>query len=162
MKRLFAAVLLARAAFGATQVRDTIYTSFPDVLFSGRIVISAPSMTTPDNRTVLRWERSYLITDGILAVDLEPNDTATPAGTSYQVVYHPRSTRHRHLAALKVRVPREKPIVPSVVPVWAGANVQEREGTHPLLAVLQHRFSRLRLIWADQAYTGDRAAWVWA
>ena len=46
--------------------------------------------------------------------------------------------------------------------VVTAANVQEREGAHPLLEVLRHRFSRLRLIWADQAYTGDLAAWVWA
>jgi putative transposase len=31
-----------------------------------------------------------------------------------------------------------------------------------LLDVLRHRFSRLRLIWADQAYAGDLIAWVWA
>jgi putative transposase len=46
--------------------------------------------------------------------------------------------------------------------VVTAANVQEREGAHHLLEVLRHRFSRLRLIWADQAYTGDLAAWVWA
>jgi putative transposase len=31
-----------------------------------------------------------------------------------------------------------------------------------LLAVLHDKFSRLRLIWADQAYAGDLLAWVWA
>ena len=46
--------------------------------------------------------------------------------------------------------------------VVTAANVQEREGAHPLLEVLRQRFARLRLIWADQAYTGDLAAWVWA
>ena len=30
-----------------------------------------------------------------------------------------------------------------------------------LLARLRHQFSRLRVIWADQAYTGDLAAWLW-
>jgi putative transposase len=30
-----------------------------------------------------------------------------------------------------------------------------------LLARLRHQFSRLRLIWADQAYPGDLAAWLW-
>jgi putative transposase len=41
------------------------------------------------------------------------------------------------------------------------ANVQDRTGAESLLACLQHQFSRLRCIWADQAYTGDLAAWVW-
>jgi putative transposase len=31
-----------------------------------------------------------------------------------------------------------------------------------VLAVLRHGFSRLRLIWADQAYDGALVPWVWA
>jgi putative transposase len=31
-----------------------------------------------------------------------------------------------------------------------------------LLVVVRHLFSRLRLIWADQAYAGDLMAWVWS
>jgi putative transposase len=30
-----------------------------------------------------------------------------------------------------------------------------------LLAILRSKFSRLRLIGADQAYTGDLVAWLW-
>jgi len=30
-----------------------------------------------------------------------------------------------------------------------------------LLARLRHQCSRRRLIWVDQAYTGDLAAWLW-
>jgi putative transposase len=30
-----------------------------------------------------------------------------------------------------------------------------------LLAILRHKLSRLRLIWADGAYAGDLLAWVW-
>ena len=39
--------------------------------------------------------------------------------------------------------------------VVTAANVQDRAGAESLLACLQHKFSRLRCIWADQAYTGD-------
>jgi putative transposase len=42
------------------------------------------------------------------------------------------------------------------------ASVQDRDGAIHLLDVLRHKFSRLRLIWADQAYAGDLVAWVWA
>jgi putative transposase len=42
------------------------------------------------------------------------------------------------------------------------ASVQDRDGAMSLLDVLRHRWSRLRVIWADQAYTGDLIAWVWA
>ena len=41
------------------------------------------------------------------------------------------------------------------------ASVQDREGAMSLLDALRHRFSRLRLIWADQASAGDRVAWLW-
>jgi putative transposase len=40
------------------------------------------------------------------------------------------------------------------------ASVQDRDGAKTVLAVLQHRFSRLRVIWADQAYAGQLIAWV--
>src|SRR5664279_1915480 len=85
-------MLVAVTATGApTQIRDTGYTGFGGTLFSGRITVTAPDMTTPDGRTVNRWEQSYTITNGIISVDLEPNDTATPAGTSYVVIYRPKS-----------------------------------------------------------------------
>ena len=31
-----------------------------------------------------------------------------------------------------------------------------------LLDVLRHQFSRLRLLWADQAYAGELVSWLWA
>jgi len=75
----------------ATEIRDTIYTGFSGVLFAGRMTIDSPAMTTGDGRTVQRWQRTYTITAGVISVDLEPNTTATPAGTSYYVVYRPTS-----------------------------------------------------------------------
>ena len=45
--------------------------------------------------------------------------------------------------------------------VVTAASVQDRDGAMYLLAILRSKFSRLRLIWADQAYTGDRVAWLW-
>jgi putative transposase len=45
--------------------------------------------------------------------------------------------------------------------VVTAASVQDRDGAKPLLEILRHRFSRLRLIWADQAYAGTLLTWVW-
>ena len=45
--------------------------------------------------------------------------------------------------------------------VVTAASVQDRDGAMYLLAILRSKFSRLRLIWADQAYTGDLIAWLW-
>jgi putative transposase len=46
--------------------------------------------------------------------------------------------------------------------VVTGAGVQDRDGATQLLAPLRSKFSRLRLIWADQAYAGDLITWLWA
>jgi transposase len=44
--------------------------------------------------------------------------------------------------------------------VVTAASGQDRDGAKNVLAVLRHKFSRLRLIWADQAYAGQLIAWV--
>jgi putative transposase len=41
-----------------------------------------------------------------------------------------------------------------------GADVQDRDGACSLLRVLRHRFTWLRCIWADGAYTGWLETWV--
>jgi putative transposase len=46
--------------------------------------------------------------------------------------------------------------------VVTAASVQERDGAIRLLDILRSKFSRLRLIWADQAYTGALSAWLWS
>jgi putative transposase len=46
--------------------------------------------------------------------------------------------------------------------VVTAASVQDRDGAKSVLEVLRHRFTRVRLIWADGAYAGDLAAWLWA
>ena len=46
----------------------------------------------------------------------------------FEIRYGLLSLRHNHEASLKVRVwGREELVVPSVTPVWEGANLQERE-----------------------------------
>jgi putative transposase len=45
--------------------------------------------------------------------------------------------------------------------VVTAASVQDRDGAIQLLDILRSKFSRLRLLWADQAYAGDLVAWLW-
>jgi putative transposase len=47
------------------------------------------------------------------------------------------------------------------VVVVTAASVQDRDGARYRLAILRSKCSRLRLIWADHAYTGDLVAWLW-
>lgn len=44
--------------------------------------------------------------------------------------------------------------------VITAASVQDRDGARTLLSVLETNFRRLRVIWADGAYSGALAAWV--
>lgn len=40
------------------------------------------------------------------------------------------------------------------------ADLQDRDGAKLVLSQLRHRFSQLRLIWADGAYAGRLVSWV--
>jgi putative transposase len=46
--------------------------------------------------------------------------------------------------------------------VVTAASVQDRDGAKTVLTLLRHTFSRLRVIWADQAYAGQLVTWVQA
>ena len=46
----------------------------------------------------------------------------------FEMVYHLTSFEHNHTAVVKARVPgRDDPTLPSVMSVWQGADLQERE-----------------------------------
>ena len=40
------------------------------------------------------------------------------------------------------------------------ASVQDRDGAHPLLALLRERFSTITLVWADGGYAGKLVTWA--
>lgn len=44
--------------------------------------------------------------------------------------------------------------------VGTTAGVQDRDGTHPLLALLRAWFSTVKLVWADGGYAGRLLAWA--
>ena len=65
-----------------------------------------------------RFSLDYLA--NLTAVDRPPD--------TMDVVYHLYSMAHKHgPVALKVKLPRQQPVVASVTPVWRGAEFQERE-----------------------------------
>lgn len=68
--------------------------------------------------------------DAALRFDLPVDVTAVDylgQQPRFEVVYHLYSTKHHHRLRLKARVPEDNPTIPSVTPVWAGANWLERE-----------------------------------
>jgi len=63
-----------------------------------------------------------------LEMDYLANLTAVDFLDHFQVVYHLTSVKHNHSLVLKVRLTgREDLRVPSVTPLWKGADLQERE-----------------------------------
>ncbi len=63
-----------------------------------------------------------------LAFDYLSSISAVDYIEHFELVYHLTSIRHNHRAVVKARVyGRERPAAPSVVSVWSGANLQERE-----------------------------------
>ena len=53
--------------------------------------------------------------------------TAVDRIDSFEVVYHISSLAKNHMAVVKARASHDMPIVPSVIEVWQGAQLQERE-----------------------------------
>jgi NADH-quinone oxidoreductase subunit C/D len=45
----------------------------------------------------------------------------------FEIIYLFKSLPHNHRLRLKVRIPEENPILPTLTPIWSGANFLERE-----------------------------------
>lgn len=59
--------------------------------------------------------------------DLLGNLTAVDYPDALEMVYHLHSRRKGHTLTVKTRLPKDKPAVDSITPIWAGAGFQERE-----------------------------------
>jgi NADH-quinone oxidoreductase subunit C len=71
----------------------------------------------------------------------------------FAVVYHLLSTRLIHRLRIKCRVPEDDPAIPSVTPVWAGANWLERE-TYDLYGIRFTGHPDLRRIYLYDEFVG--------
>ncbi|GBD10812.1 NADH-quinone oxidoreductase chain 5 [bacterium HR23] len=92
------------------------------------------------------------------APGLEFNYLVSITGVDYieyfEVVYHLVSLRYNHSLVLKTRVyGREEPTLPSVVPVWQGADYQERE-VYDLMGVRFEGHPNLKRILTWEGFPG--------
>ncbi|MDR7544131.1 MAG: NADH-quinone oxidoreductase subunit C [Armatimonadota bacterium] len=76
-----------------------------------------------------------------------------PQQDQFEVVYHLFSIAACHEILIKVRVPRSEPRVPSVTPIWAGANWHERE-TYDLFGITFEGHPDLRRIMMTEDWQG--------
>ncbi len=91
--------------------------------------------------------------DPELAMDCLSNESGVDYKDHVEVVYHLFSYRHRHLAVLKVKLPREDPSVETVEGVWSAANWLERE-IFDLIGVNFEGHSDLRRILMPEDWPG--------
>jgi NADH-quinone oxidoreductase subunit C len=66
-------------------------------------------------------ELSYNFLENLCAVDYLGRDPR------FEVVYHLLSHKNHHRVALKIGLPENDPTAPTLTPLWATANWQERE-----------------------------------
>jgi NADH-quinone oxidoreductase subunit C len=81
------------------------------------------------------------------------NLTAVDWITHFDVVYNLSSLAKNHTLTLKARSNHERPIVPSVVGVWQGANLQERE-VYDLMGILFDNHPSMKRIFLWDGFPG--------
>lgn len=114
-----------------------------------------------DASAVLRPARlvelaTFLRDDPALSFDLLLDVTAVDyigQQPRFEVVYHLFSTRHHHRLRLKARVADDDPELPSLTPVWVGANWLERE-TYDMYGIRFGGHPDLRRIYLYDEFEG--------
>ena len=113
----------------AEREQTELETRFPDVLtlderkgYEGHIVAADKLL---DVAQTFRDEMGYDFLSSVTAVDYLTDDEE--AESFFEVVYHLYKSTGGGAEVLKVQVPRDNPVVPSLVGLYPGADFQERE-----------------------------------
>jgi NADH-quinone oxidoreductase subunit D/NADH-quinone oxidoreductase subunit C/D len=130
--------------------KSEIEERFPDVVrrddrkgYEGYIV-EADNLTA--FATTLRDEFGYDYLSSVTGVDYLPDGIM-------EVVYHAYRTTGGPALVFKTQVPRDNPVVPSLVPVYPGANFQEREA-YDLLGIVFEGHPNLKRILMWEGFDG--------
>ncbi len=95
----------------------------------------------------------FLRDDSETAMDCLSNQSGVDYKDRIEVVYHLFSYRQRHGAVLKVKLPRDNPVVATAETVWKSANWMERE-IFDLLGVTFEGHSDMRRILMPEDWPG--------
>lgn len=95
----------------------------------------------------------FLRDESDCAMDCLSNETGVDYKDRIEVVYHLFSYTHRHGCVLKVKLPRDNPVVATVEEIWRAANWMERE-IYDLLGVSFAGHSDLRRILMPEDWSG--------
>ena len=95
--------------------------------FPGSVVEHSPNGIVVKEESLLEIA-SFLKDSPELGFDYLASLTAIDYKDYFELVYHLVSMQHNHSLVLKTRChDRETPVVPSMVSLWRGADLQERE-----------------------------------
>lgn len=133
----------APAPSGAGQARRPAHEQPPAFLTPGVFVSKEKLLEVC---RVLAGELGLAYLSFVSAVD-------RPEAGEFEVLYHAYSFDTRKELALKVRVPRDDPRLPSVTGIWDGANWHERE-TYDLFGIVFEGHPNLRRIMMTDDWIG--------
>lgn len=71
----------------------------------------------------------------------------------FEVVYHVMELKNADVIRVKVKLPKDSPKIPSAVPVWKAANVQEREA-YDLMGIVFEGHPELKRILLSDDFVG--------
>jgi len=103
---------------------------FPDAVLAVReegpykdLVAQVKAPAVPDIARFLRddGEMSFDMLSDICSVDYPEDEDR------FEVIYLLKSLPHNHRLRMKARLPEDAPVIPTVTPIWRGANFLERE-----------------------------------
>ncbi|ACV62091.1 NADH dehydrogenase (ubiquinone) 30 kDa subunit [Desulfofarcimen acetoxidans DSM 771] len=119
---------------------------YPQISVSEQQIITVPIYILLDFMFDLRDNYAF---------DFLTNETAVdyPDQQKFEVIYNLNSTTYHDCLFVKAEVDRENPEIPSIFPVWGGANWQERE-VYDLLGIVFTDHPNLKRILLDDAFDG--------
>lgn len=75
--------------------------------------------------------------------------SAVECENRFEIVYHVMSLAGANVLRVKVCIPKEVPVIPSVTPVWEAADVQEREAFDLMGIVFEGHRNLRRILCSD-------------
>ena len=136
------------AALSGTEMAAELEQQFP-----GSIVESSEESIIVKSDSLLKIA-FFLKTASDLCFDYLTSVTATDLRQFVEVSYHLTSTVNNHSLVLKVRIGRgDNPTTPSVVSIWRGADLQERE-IYDLMGISFNGHPNLKRIFLWEGFEG--------
>lgn len=121
----------------------------------GEITVALAPESLPDVARYLRDDPALLMEQlvDVCGVDYQDYRDYPADGLRFAAVYHLLSLSHNHRLRLRVFLPEERPVVPSVVGVWASADWFEREA-FDMFGLIFEGHPDLRRILTDYGFAG--------